>query len=139
MPAVANCGPCSQFSCEAHRKFKITCNQCREQRYSNCCSFKCSIEIILTQNGDKDAKDYLSNFVNDFLNLSELTASFFSIEISKKTVEKKEQINYVKCYRKSEKLTKCCRTRINFNIDSKVENTIFIKISDLFCNFFGKK
>lgn len=103
MPAVANCGPCSQFSCEAHRKFKITCNQCREQRYSNCCSFKCSIEIILTQNGDKDAKDYLSNFVNDFLNLSELTASFFSIEISKKTVEKKEQINYVKCYRKSEK------------------------------------
>ena len=103
MPAVANCGPCSQFSCEAHRKFKITCNQCREQRYSNCCSFKCSIEIILTQNGDKDAKDYLSNFVNDFLNLSEITASFFSIEISKKTVEKKEQINYVKCYRKSEK------------------------------------
>ena len=103
MPAVANCGPCSQFSCEAHRKFKITCNQCREQRYSNCCSFKCSIEIILTQNGDKDAKDYLSNFVNDFLNLSELTVSFFSIEISKKTVEKKEQINYVKCYRKSEK------------------------------------
>ena len=104
MPAVANCGPCSQFSCEAHRKFKITCNQCREQRYSNCCSFKCSIEIILTQNGDKDAKDYLSNFVNDFLNLSELTASFFSIEISKKTVEKKDKLIMLNVIEKVKKI-----------------------------------
>ena len=53
---------------------------------------KSSIEILV-QKGDEDAKDYLSNFINDYFNLSELTVSFSSIEISNKTTEKKEQIS----------------------------------------------
>lgn len=55
------------------------------------------------KSGDKDATDYLTNFVNDFLGLSEVTVIFLNIEISNKTVEKKEQTNYVKSYIKSEK------------------------------------
>ena len=46
----------------------------------------------------------MSNFIDDFFNLSELTASFFNIEKPNKTIERKEQINYVKSYRKSEKI-----------------------------------
>lgn len=67
-------------------------NRRKEQRCSNCCLLKSSIEILV-QKGDEDAKDYLSNFINDYFNLSELTVSFSSIEISNKTTEKKEQIS----------------------------------------------
>ena len=89
--AISNGGSCARFSCEGHKKLNIMSNRRKEQRCSNCCLLKSSIEILV-QKGDEDAKDYLSNFINDYFNLSELTVSFSSIEISNKTTEKKNKL-----------------------------------------------
>ena len=46
---------------------QVTCNRCKDQRCSNRCAFKSSIEI-LTKSGDEIVIDFLMNFIKDFLN-----------------------------------------------------------------------
>ena len=46
---------------------QVTCNRCKDQRCSNCCAFKSSIEI-LTKSGDEIVIDFLMNFIKDFFN-----------------------------------------------------------------------
>ena len=41
---------------------------------------------ILLNNGDKNSKNYVSNLVNDFLSMNEITAIFFNTNISNKVV-----------------------------------------------------
>ena len=85
LPVVANCGNCGIFCCDGRKKFSVTCRQCREQRCSNCYIFESSIEILLN-NGDKNSKNYVSNLINDFLSMNEITAIFFNTNISNKVV-----------------------------------------------------
>ena len=101
LPLVAECGLCVQFSCEYDKKFLVTCRRCREQRCTNCFSFKTLFDI-LTKNGNDEAKDYLTNFTYDYLGIRELSAEFFNIRKSEERIEK-TKIYFVKDYRKSEK------------------------------------
>ena len=89
LPLVAECGLCvsCEFSCEYDKKFLVTCCRCREQRCTNCFSFKTLFDI-LTKNGNDEAKDYLTNFTYDYLGIRELSAEFFNIRKSEERIEK---------------------------------------------------
>ena len=66
---VLECELCQRISCEWDRKFKVTCDRCRKARCKACSSFNIAKENLF-RNLDKEGKDYLGNFIKNFLNLS---------------------------------------------------------------------
>ena len=87
---------------------------------------------ILVKNGDNGAKNYLQNVIYDYLGISELRADVFNCKISQKCIEKKEQVNYIKNYRKAEKnreqvINPVLEKLIKYSINVRVNNAIFIK------------
>lgn len=63
--------------------------------------FESSKEILLS-NGDENARKYVSNFINDFLGINDVTASFFKMNINN-IVNKRNEVYNVKSYQKSNK------------------------------------
>lgn len=63
--------------------------------------FESSKEILLS-NGDENARKYVSNFINDFLGINDVTASFFKMNINN-MVNKRDEVYNVKSYQKSNK------------------------------------
>ena len=72
LPAVSKCGLCEKLSCKHHKKFLLTCSQCRDICCSNCIQFKYTFTLLL-KSAEEEAKNYLQNFVTDYFNLSEIT------------------------------------------------------------------
>ena len=131
LSSVVDCGVCGLFSCDWDKNFIVTCRWCREQRCLNCFAFKTLVQILV-KNGDNGAKNYLQNVIYDYLGISELRADVFNCKISQKCIEKKEQVNYIKNYRKAEKnreqvINPVLEKLIKYSINVRVNNAIFIK------------
>ena len=111
------------------KKFCIICSLYREERCKNCCNFEASKEVLLT-NGTDISKKYVADFISDHLNISDVTASFFNIDMSEKAVEKRGKFFVVKSYQKSKKIEirfiiKSYMIVEKYNIVLSVETAIF--------------
>ena len=91
-------------SCDknVHYKYEPKCNRCREELCKNCKNFRISFEMLL-KNTDETGKDYLYNFISDFLNINSLTLQNFFPEMVNKTIISVEKKLTIKSYNKSEK------------------------------------
>ena len=105
IPLLADCGKCEKFCCSYCRKFSVTCTWCRNERCKNCYKFENSLNISL-ENGSEASRQYVTNFVDDFFSVSDITAKFFNLEVTEIKQKKRERVNFVKSYVKSHK----CRT-----------------------------
>ena len=117
---MLECGLCQLNSCEWDRKFKVTCDRCRKARCKTCISFDIAKENLF-KNLDKQGKDYLENFIKDFLNLSNETLKE-SFAVTKVTLPRPQNYN-VKSYHKSKK----CKSQVVYkNLDEckKIEYTV---------------
>ena len=70
----------------------MLCSLSREAKCNHCRSFNLSRDILLGSANQK-TKEYLNNFIADFLNLSDTTYKTFISEVK---IEKVEKINYKK-------------------------------------------
>ena len=99
--AVLSCGYHQKTCCKwKHNKFFAGCKYCREGFCKNCHKFKTNLEALLLGT-DTIGRDYLQNFITDFLHIDISTIqTFFSNTVEKIPVVKEVQ---VKSYVKSEK------------------------------------
>ena len=86
-----------------HYKYKPKRNRCRERFCKNCKNFRISFEMFL-KNTDEIGKDYLYNFISDFLNINSLTLQIFFPEMVNKTIISVEKKLTIKSYNKTEKI-----------------------------------
>ena len=101
---VLECGLCMKTSCDKnfHYKYEPKCNRCREEFCKNCKNFRISFEMFL-KNTDEIGKDYLYNFISDFLNMSSSSLQNFFPEVVNKIIISVEKGFTIKSYNKSEK------------------------------------
>ena len=80
-----------------HTKFLVSCKFCRQNFCKTCQSFIIAKENLLS-NVDEIGKEYIENFIKDFLNLSDQTIeSNYKVIIKRIPVEKTFQVkSYVK-------------------------------------------
>ena len=96
--AVLSCGYCQKTCCKwKHNKFLTGCKYCRESFCKNCHKFKTNLEALLLGT-DTIGRDYLQNFITDFLHIDVSTMhTFFSNTVEKIPVVKEVQVkSYVK-------------------------------------------
>ena len=79
-----------------HKKFLASCKYYREKFCKTCHNFNVAKNTLL-KNTDLIAKDYIKNFIKDFLCISNETLKQENFEV------KIEKLPTVKSYRKSEK------------------------------------
>ena len=101
---VLECGLCMKTSSDKnfHYKYEPKCNRCREEFCKNCKNFRINFEMFL-KNTDEIGKDYLYNFISDFLKINSLTLKIFFSEMVNKTIISVEKKLTIKSYNKSEK------------------------------------
>ena len=67
---ILECGYCQKTACGSwHNKFIASCKYCRETFCKACHSFNTAKNTLL-ENADLIAKDYIENFITDFLCIS---------------------------------------------------------------------
>ena len=95
------CGYCQKTACESfHKKILASCKFCRENFCKSCQSFNITKENLLSYT-DEIGKEYIENFIKDFINLSDRTIeSTYKLNIIRKPIQKKF---LVKSYIKSSK------------------------------------
>ena len=91
IPSLNDCDNCRILKCYYCSKFLIDCNMCRQERCKNCFAFDSSKEILMDK-CDEYTQKYIANFLTDFLKISDVTANFFNLSITKEIV--KEKNNY---------------------------------------------
>ena len=98
---ILQCGYCQKNACEwIHNKFLVSCKFCRETFCKNCQNFNTTKEIPLKK-VDKLGKDYIENFIKDFLNISDQTLkTHYKVETEKVPIEKNFKVKH---YTKSNK------------------------------------
>ena len=99
---ILKCGYCQKTACQSwHRKFLVCWKFCREAFRKACHSFNIAKETLL-QGLDPIGKDYIENFVKDFLCISSetLQTNFQVSEVDRVPIEKTFN---VKSYHKSNK------------------------------------
>ena len=98
---ILQCGYCQKTVCQSfHKKCLISCKFCRERFCKNCHKFDTTKEILL-KGVDEIGKDYIENFIKDFLNISDRTVEAnYKVEIERVPIEKNFK---VKSYTKSNK------------------------------------
>ena len=101
---VLECGLCMKTSCDktVHYKYEPNCNRCKEEFCKNCKNFRIGFELF-SKNTDEIGKDYLKNFISDFLNISSLSLQNFFPEMQIKTIISVEKSFTIKSYNKSQK------------------------------------
>ena len=93
---ILECG-CQKTACGSwHKKFLGSCKYCREKFCKTCPNVNVAKNTLL-ENADLIAKDYIENFIKDFLCISNETLKQENFEV------KIEKLPTVKSYRKSEK------------------------------------
>ena len=98
LPNAIECNYCQKEKCIYHSRFVVSCTLCRNARCNNCFKFNISKSILL-KSSSNETINYLTNFISDFFNLSDLTIQNFFPEIK---IEKRQVVNYKTCV-KSEK------------------------------------
>ena len=70
---ILECGYCQKTACQSfHKTFLISCKFCTENFFKKCHKFDTTKEILLKE-VDEIGKDYIENFIKDFLNISDQT------------------------------------------------------------------
>ena len=98
---VMECSYCDVKSCKGHKKYLITCNQCRLAGCKNCHKFNESRKILYNA-ADEIGKDYLNNFIVDFLNISKQSLERYFNKDEIKKIDRTKTV-WVKLYEKSNK------------------------------------
>ena len=82
---ILECGYCQKTACQSfHAKFLVTCKFSRETFCKNCHKFD-----VLLEKADEIGKDYIENFIRDFLNTStKITKLSYKVQIESVPVEK---------------------------------------------------
>ena len=98
---ILQCGYCQKTACQSfHKKFLVSCKFCRETFCKKCHKFDTTKEILLKE-VDEIGKDYIENFIKDFLNIRDRTLEAnYKVEIERVPIEKNFK---VKSYTKSNK------------------------------------
>ena len=99
---ILKCGYCQKTACESwHNKFLVSCKYCREAFCKPCHNFNIAKETLI-KGVDTIVKDYIENFIKDFLCISNQTLekNFQVSEVVRVPVEK---TFHVKSYHKSDK------------------------------------
>ena len=74
------CGLSEKYSCKWHKQFLVSCNQCREAHCSSCVTSKSSVDILI-KTLNSDGKNYVQNFITDFLKITNETLQhLFKVE-----------------------------------------------------------
>ena len=95
---MLKCGYCQKTACESfHKNFLASYKFCRENFCKSCQSFNITKENLLSYT-DEIGKEYIENFIKDFINLSDQTIeSNYKVKIIRKPVQKNFQIkSYIK-------------------------------------------
>ena len=95
------CGYCKKLLYKWHKKFEVSCNQCRQSRCRNCFEFDNSRNFLL-QNLDKNGREYLNNFVVNFLNISNVSLKRYFSDTEIKVINRSKTF-LIKSYNKSKK------------------------------------
>ena len=103
LSGILSCNLCRKLSCKYHSKFNVCCNLCRAEHCTNCKKFIISKDILLKYS-DEETKNYISNYICDFLNISivSLNSFFPEIKVNQIEIEEKKKELYKK-HVKSEK------------------------------------
>ena len=98
---ILECGYCQKTACESfHRKFPVGCKFCRETFCKSCHNFNIEKKILF-KGLDQTGKEYIENFIKDFLGISNETLQRnYKVEVERIPVEKTFN---VKSYHKSDK------------------------------------
>ena len=89
------------LSCQWHKKIKLECSQCRQSHYRDCYAFNTSRNYLL-ENLDDMGKEYLNNYIVDFLNVSDELLNRYFKDIKPTIIDRSKTYN-VQSFRKSEK------------------------------------
>ena len=99
---ILNCGYCQKTACQSwHWKFLVSCKYCREIFCKACHNFNIAKETLL-KGLDPIGKEYIENFIKDFLCISSetLQTNYQVSEIVRVPIEKTFN---VKSYHKNNK------------------------------------
>ena len=97
---ILECNYCQKTKCGwKHTKFQVDCSYCWKKFCKNCYNFNSTFKL-LPENTDEIGKNYIKNFVNDFLQIDSAT---FTNLVNSKTILPREKNIYIKSYVKSEK------------------------------------
>ena len=70
---ILKCGYCQKTACESwHNRFLVSCKYCREAFCKPCHNFNIAKETLI-EGADSVAKEYIENFIEDFLCISNQT------------------------------------------------------------------
>ena len=95
-------GYCQKTACESwHSKFLVSCKFCREAFCKPCHNFNLAKETLI-KGTDSVAKDYIKNFIRDFLCISNQTLET-NFQVSEVVCVPVEKTFNVKSYHKSDK------------------------------------
>ena len=97
---VLQCGYCQKTACGFwHKSFLLSCKYCRETFCKKWQKFYLAKHLLL-KNCDSTTKDYIQNFIQDFLCISNKTLETHFEVVERVTIEKS---NIAKSYQKCEK------------------------------------
>ena len=124
LPSLNNCGNCNNFKCDYCLKFSVNCSSCIRDKCQNCFEFNRSKDILINST-DVQIPNYVSNFLTDYFNASELSNQFFKMNITEEVKEKDPlyiysgKIKKMFCYKEE-------KTDNKFNINEKEKGAICI-------------
>ena len=99
---ILKCRYCQKTACESwHNKFLVSCKYCREAFFQACHNFNIAKET-LTKSVDSVAKDYIEDFIKDFLCISNQTLEK-NVQVSEVVRVPVDKTFNVKSYHKSDK------------------------------------
>ena len=103
LTGVLNCGLCQKTACEDfHRKFLVSCKFCREKQCKACKKFNIAKDVLF-KSLDDTAKEYVNNFIRDFLSLSPESLQEHYHVTTETVCIPKEKMYDVKSYHKRNK------------------------------------
>ena len=92
-----------KYSSKWHKQFLLTCSQWREVCCLFCVTFKSAVETLV-KTLHSDGREFVQNFIVDFLQISEETLNnLFKIETKLSESRTKPKMFDVKIYHKNEK------------------------------------
>lgn len=99
---VLKCDLCQKDACESfHQKFLVSCNFCRENQHKACKRYNIAKEVLF-KSIDDSTKEYVKNFITDFLNLLPKSLQRH-YQVTKTVHIPKEKVYDVRSYHKSNK------------------------------------